>query len=100
MNRPWRIQYPGAIYRAISRCNIREDILIDNEDRLEFFSCIAGAVERFMLHFAAHFFLSPCGVSAVNCGLDVTMTADLKNVSAMAFSGGIKGAREIMVKKQ
>jgi len=41
MGRPWRIQFPDAIYHVTSRGNNRQDIYLDT---------LATAVSRFSLH--------------------------------------------------
>ena len=58
MARPWRIQYPGAIYHVTARGNNRQDIFIDSEDREDFISRTETAVERFKLHIFAFCLMS------------------------------------------
>jgi putative transposase len=53
MARPWRIQYPGAIYHVTSRGNNRQDIFLDNEDRRYFLDLIPRASSRFNLRIFA-----------------------------------------------
>lgn len=47
MSRPLRIEFPGAIYHVTARGDRREDIFVDDDDRLTFLSIIAQAMERF-----------------------------------------------------
>jgi len=52
MARPLRIQYEDAVYHITSRGNARQDILLDDEDRLKFLEVLAEAVERY--HWICH----------------------------------------------
>jgi len=36
MTRPLRLEFPGAVYRLIARDDRREDIFLDDADRLTF----------------------------------------------------------------
>lgn len=47
MTRPLRIQYPGAVYHVTSRGNARQEIFLDDEDRLRFFETLHQVVDRF-----------------------------------------------------
>jgi putative transposase len=38
--RPLRIQYPGAVYHVMNRGDRREDIFLDDEDRVLFLSTL------------------------------------------------------------
>jgi len=53
MARPWRIQFPDAIYHVTSRGNNRQDIFLDNQDKQLFLDTLAAAVPRFNLHLFA-----------------------------------------------
>jgi REP element-mobilizing transposase RayT len=46
MARKLRIQYSGAIYRAMSRGDRQEPILKDDQDRLRFLDTLAEACEK------------------------------------------------------
>ena len=50
MARPWRIQFPGAIYHVISRGNNRQEVFLGDEDKRLFLDTLAAAVSRFDLH--------------------------------------------------
>ena len=47
MSRGLRIQYPGAIYHVTSRGNRRQDIVVDDRDRNEFWERIREAVIKY-----------------------------------------------------
>lgn len=47
MARPLRIEYAGALYHVTSRGDRREDIFLNNEDRLNFLSILQQVCERF-----------------------------------------------------
>ncbi len=47
MSRPWRIEYPGALYHVMSRGNERKPIFKDNDDRMQFLNLLCETVERF-----------------------------------------------------
>jgi putative transposase len=47
MTRPLRIEYAGAIYHVTSRGNARQDIYLDDEDRLRFLRVVQQVVDRF-----------------------------------------------------
>lgn len=53
MSRPWRIQYPEAIYHVASRGNNRQRIFLDDEDKRLFLDTLAAAISRFDLHLFA-----------------------------------------------
>jgi len=53
MARPWRIQFPGAIYHVASRGNNRQKIFLDENDRRTFLDTLAVAVTRYDLHLFA-----------------------------------------------
>ena len=52
MARPLRIEYEGAVYHITSRGNARQDIFLDDEDRLKFLDVLAEVVERY--HWICH----------------------------------------------
>ena len=47
MARPLRIEFPGAVYHVTSRGDRREDIFVDDQDRLALLEVIAQALSRF-----------------------------------------------------
>ncbi len=47
MARPLRIEFPGAVYHAISRGDRREDIFVDDEDRQGLLAVVSQALSRF-----------------------------------------------------
>lgn len=47
MARPLRIEFPGAVYHLTSRGNARQDIVMDDRDRVQFFSLLAQVVDRY-----------------------------------------------------
>ena len=47
MARPLRIEYAGALYHVTSRGDRREDIYLDDEDRLAWLEVMAQVCERF-----------------------------------------------------
>ena len=49
MARPWRIQFPGAIYHVLSRGNNRAPIFLDDADRRSFLELLGQAAGRFEL---------------------------------------------------
>jgi putative transposase len=49
MARPLRIEFPGALYHVTARGNARQDIVLDDEDRLLFLSVLERVVSRFHL---------------------------------------------------
>ena len=49
MARPLRIEFPGAIYHVTSRGNARQDIFLDDEDRLAFLAVLGKVVARFQV---------------------------------------------------
>ena len=53
MARPWRIQFPQALYHVTSRGNNRQIIFLDDEDKQTFLATLATAVSRFDLHLFA-----------------------------------------------
>ena len=49
MTRPYRIEFPGAIYHVTSRGNNRQPIVSDDHDRRSFLSLLGKAAARFEL---------------------------------------------------
>ena len=49
MARPWRIEFPQAVYHVTARGNNRADIVRDDHDRREFIALLAAAALRFNL---------------------------------------------------
>jgi REP element-mobilizing transposase RayT len=49
MARPWRIQFPDAIYHIHARGNNRQEIFLDDRDREDFLGLLGEAVSRFRL---------------------------------------------------
>lgn len=47
MTRPLRLEYPFAVYHITSRGNARQDIFLDNTDRLSLLGVIASVVLRY-----------------------------------------------------
>lgn len=47
MGRPFRIQYPGALYHITSRGNEKDNIFLDDSDRLKFLGILKDYHERF-----------------------------------------------------
>jgi len=47
MARPLRIEYPGAVYHITSRGNARQDIFLDDTDRIRFLKTAQQAMDRF-----------------------------------------------------
>lgn len=54
MSRPWRIEYPGAVYHLLSRGNERRNIFEDDRDRHLFLDTIGMLYERFGLEIFAY----------------------------------------------
>lgn len=50
MSRPWRIQFPGAVYHVTARGNNRQPIFLDDQDKENFVEFLGRAVVRFDLH--------------------------------------------------
>ncbi len=50
MPRQMRVQYPGAIYHAMSRGDRREAIFLDQEDRMSFIQTLGEASETTSWH--------------------------------------------------
>jgi len=50
MARPWRIQFPGAVYHVMSRGNNFQDVFLDVRDRQDFLDLLGRACDRFHLH--------------------------------------------------
>lgn len=46
MARPLRLEFPGALYHITSRGNARQDIFLDDEDRILFLNLIAREAEQ------------------------------------------------------
>ena len=53
MARPWRIQFPGAVYHVTARGNRRQDIFFEDSDRLDFLRLLGLAAGRFELRIFA-----------------------------------------------
>jgi REP element-mobilizing transposase RayT len=53
MARPWRIQFPNAVYHVTARGNNRQEIFLDDHDRRDFLDLLARASDRFHLHLFA-----------------------------------------------
>jgi len=49
MARPWRIQFPGALYHVASRGNNRQSVYLSDDDRTDFLDLLARVQERFSL---------------------------------------------------
>ena len=47
MAHPLRIQYPGAYYHVMNRGNRRENILINDTDRIRFVDALADSCETY-----------------------------------------------------
>ncbi|MEO8341649.1 MAG: transposase [Nitrospirota bacterium] len=47
MARPLRIEFSGAVYHVTSRGNARQDIVVDDRDRVQFFAVLVHVVDRF-----------------------------------------------------
>ncbi|MBC7317957.1 transposase [Candidatus Bipolaricaulota bacterium] len=47
MARPLRIEYEGAVYHITSRGNARQDIFLDDQDRLSFLTVLGDVVARY-----------------------------------------------------
>jgi putative transposase len=58
MTRPWRIQFPGAVYHVTSRGNNRQSIFKDDSDRKKFLNLLERASLRFRLHIFAFCLMS------------------------------------------
>jgi REP-associated tyrosine transposase len=54
MSRPWRIEYPGALYHVMSRGNERKPIFRDTDDRLLFLDLLGKASDRFDIEIYAY----------------------------------------------
>ena len=54
MARAWRIEYEGALYHVLSRGNDRQDIVINDDDRMLFLETVAEVAERFELDIFAY----------------------------------------------
>ena len=52
MARPLRIEYPDAVYHITSRGNARQNIYLEDEDRVKFIDILSKTVERF--HWICH----------------------------------------------
>lgn len=46
MSRPLRIEFPGALYHLTARGNARENIFLDDEDRLRFLDLLAKEIDQ------------------------------------------------------
>ena len=49
MARPWRVQFPGAVYHVTARGNGGSEIFIDDADRFDLVGILAEATDRFKL---------------------------------------------------
>jgi len=58
MARPWRIQFPDAVYHVTARGNKRADIFLDDSDRQTFLQLLEQAGERYKLHLFAFCLMS------------------------------------------
>lgn len=54
MGRPWRIEYPGALYHVLSRGNERRDIFFDDRDRHLFLNTLGEMSTRFEVEIFAY----------------------------------------------
>ncbi len=54
MPRPLRVQFPGALYHVMSRGNARQDVFVDDVDRVRFLKILAQVVARHHLLCHAH----------------------------------------------
>jgi len=54
MARPLRIEFPGAVYHLTARGNARQNIFLDDEDRLRFLNVLERVVSRFHLALYAY----------------------------------------------
>jgi REP element-mobilizing transposase RayT len=54
MGRPWRIEYPGALYHVLSRGNERRDIFFDDKDRHLFIKTLGEMSDRFEVEIFAY----------------------------------------------
>jgi len=51
--RPWRIEFPGAIYHVSARGNNRQAIFLNDDDRRDFLALLDRSCTRFRLHLFA-----------------------------------------------
>lgn len=58
MARPYRIEYPGAVYHITARGNARQDIFLDEVDRTSFLEGYAHVSQRFNWHCHAYCLMS------------------------------------------
>ena len=54
MSRPWRIEYPGALYHLLSRGNQRGDIFVTEKDRSSFLDTVGEMSKRFDIDIFAY----------------------------------------------
>lgn len=54
MGRPWRVEYPGALYHVLSRGNERRDIFFDDGDRRLFLNTLGEMSKRFEVEIFAY----------------------------------------------
>ncbi len=47
MARPLRLEFPGAFYHITSRGNARQNIFVDDTDRLKFLAIFADVNDRY-----------------------------------------------------
>jgi REP element-mobilizing transposase RayT len=58
MARPWRIQYPGAVYHVTARGNRRQNIYLSDGDRLDFIDLLGRTAARYDLRVLAFCLMS------------------------------------------
>jgi hypothetical protein len=54
MARAWRIEYEGALYHVLSRGNEKQNIVINDDDRMLFLDTTAQMGERFEIDLFAY----------------------------------------------
>jgi REP element-mobilizing transposase RayT len=54
MGRPWRIEYPGALYHVLSRGNERREIFFGGADRYMFLDILGEMSGRFAVEIFAY----------------------------------------------
>lgn len=80
MARKPRIHYPGAFYHVILRGNARQEIFLDEGDRLRFFLLMQEAAERYR-HFIHAFCLMTNHVHLLIQVTDVPLSRIMQNIS-------------------
>ncbi len=58
MARPARIEYKDAFYHVMNRGNYREDIFLDDKDRLEFYEILGDVENRYGISIYAFILMS------------------------------------------